>query len=115
MLTRTRSSLAICTAIFLASSPQIAAAEIFKGSEFLKWERDSQEFYIRTSVGMASLIIGQTDKAQSKCVDDWYYANEKTGNDHILDAMSKHPDFHPRGVILAVMEKKCGEFSYVRK
>ena len=87
-------------------------SEIFKSSEFLTWDREATEFYIRTSVGMASLIVGQTDKSQGKCVDDWYYKDQTVSNAYIFDAMKRFPDYHPRGVILAAMEKKCGKFAY---
>lgn len=112
MFNRKIGFLAIGMALCLAIHPQNASAEIFKSSEFLGWERKNQEFYIRTSIGMASLIVGQTDKAQAKCVDDWYVGDETKANDYILDVMRKHPEYHPRGIILAVLEKKCGKFVY---
>jgi hypothetical protein len=104
--------IAVLGVALLASVPSYAADNIFKSSEFLTWTSQSQEFYIRTSVGMASLIVGQTDKAQGKCVDDWYFGNEPSANKHIFDVMRRHSEFHPRGVILAVLEKKCGKFAY---
>lgn len=98
-----------CTPIHAEEQEQ---TDIFKSSEFLKWERQNQEFYIHTSVGMAGLIVGQTSKKQSKCIDDWYFKAEQASVDYILDVMRQHSEFHPRGIILAVMEKKCGKFIY---
>ena len=88
------------------------AQETFKSSEFLSWDRDNQEFYIRTSVGMASLIIAQTDEQDSRCIDTWYTSDMDAAHQYIFEQMRRFPSYHPRGVILAVMEKKCGKFTY---
>ena len=95
--------------IVIVSSPQISVGKVFKSMEFLKWDRESQDYYIRTSVGMASLVSAQSDKTHAKCLDNWYSA-EKPANDLVLTAMARFPEFHPRGVILAVMQKQCGSF-----
>lgn len=84
---------------------------IFTGTEFLTWERKNQEFYIQTSIGMAALIVAQYSQSQAKCVSDSFNEEQKDVYEHVLDAVKKFPDYHPRGTILAVLEKKCGEFS----
>jgi len=89
-----------------------AGAEVFTAKSFLTWERENQEFYIHTAVGMAGLIAVKNNKQQSQCIDDWYAANEDAAVEHILDVMRQYPSFHPRGVILAVVKKKCGTFNY---
>ena len=81
----------------------------------MTWSRESQDYYIRTSVGMASLVSAQNDKAHAKCLDDWYYRDETTGNDDVLAVMRRFPEYHPRGVILAVMEKRCGSFDFTSR
>lgn len=88
--------------------PQIASSEIFKSSDFLTWKRDSQDFYIEASVGMASLIADQRDKAKARCIDNWYYADEGAANSFVLSLMRENPTYHPRGIILGVIQKKCG-------
>jgi hypothetical protein len=103
---------AIGMALCLAFHPQLASAEIFKSSEFLTWKPESQSFYIDSSVGMASLVAAQNDKVQAKCIDDWYIADEAASIRYITDVMRKYPDHHPRGVILAAIEKKCGSMTY---
>tara|TARA_R110002110_G_scaffold257206_2_gene473153 strand:- start:8568 stop:8918 length:351 start_codon:yes stop_codon:yes gene_type:complete len=106
--------LALAMAIGLSSFvyPQDSSADVFKSSEFLKWPAKSQAFYFRTSIGMAGLVAGRNDKKQGKCIDDWYFATQDKANAHILSVMQKHPAFHPRGVILAVLEKQCGKLIY---
>lgn len=109
-----QSILAIATAIGLSCLvyPQNSSADIFKSAEFLQWSSKSQAFYFRTSIGMAGLVAGRNDKRQGKCIDDWYFAAQDKANAHIIAVMEKHPTFHPRGVILAVLEKKCGKLIY---
>ena len=109
----TRLIASICLA-FTAFLPQISHAEIFKSSDFLEWKLDSQDFYIRTSVGMASLIAAQVDKTQATCIDDWYFGDENAANAFIRDVMGDNPSYHPRGIILGVIQKNCGSFKSVK-
>lgn len=107
--------IAIVSAAVLLTFPQASQAKlsnVFKSSEFLTWDRQSQEFYIRTSVGMASLIVGQSNKAHRHCLEDWYYNDETVSNDHILSTMKQYSEYHPRGILLSILEKKCGRFIY---
>lgn len=91
-----------------------ATAQEFKSSEFLTWNRDNQEFYIRTSMGMAGLIAGRNVESQGKCLDDWYFGNQDKANNEVLATMRRFPSYHPRGVIAAIMEKKCGSIVYTK-
>lgn len=84
------------------------ADDVFQSGQFLEWKTQNQEAYIETSVGMASLIAAQSDKRQAKCIDDWYYVDEARANNAVRDVMRANPQFHPRGVILAVVQKQCG-------
>lgn len=61
---------------------------------------------------MAGLIAGQNDEKQGACIDDWYFRNESEAHDYIIGVMKTYPSYHPRGVILAVLEKRCGELRY---
>ena len=94
------------------SYPQSSHSEMFKSSEFISWQRDSQEYFIRISIGMAVLIADQNDKTQAACLSDWFGKDEAAAYNRILETMKRFPDYHPRGVILAVAEKQCGPFIY---
>ena len=78
----------------------------------MTWKRPQQEFYMRTTIGMAGLIIRRNQKSQGDCVDDWYFKNQKTATDEMLETMRQYPDYHPQGVILAFVEKRCGSAVY---
>lgn len=95
--------------LYAADKPK---AESFKSSEFISWQRDNQEYFIRISIGMAVLIADQNDKAQAACLSDWFGKDEAAAYNRILETMKRFPDYHPRGVILAVAEKQCGPFIY---
>ncbi|MCG8605447.1 hypothetical protein MJD09_10670 [bacterium] len=101
---------AILLLIITCLYPQAAPAESFKSADFLTWKRDTQDFYIEASVGMASLIATQNDRTQAKCIDDWYYTDEAAANAFVLSVMRDHPTYHPRGIILGVVQKQCGSF-----
>ena len=103
---------AVMLAMISIACPNLVYADSFKSSEFLTWNKDSQEFYFRTAIGMAGLIASQNDQHQARCILDWYFTKERTARDAILSAMQQYPDYHPRGVILAVLQKACGTFKY---
>ena len=106
-----RKFLAILVFITLAFVSVQSYAEIFKSSEFLKWERENQEFYIRTSIGMAILVVAQYDKSRARCISDAFNKDENGMYLFVLDSMKRFPEYPPKGTILAVLEKKCGKFS----
>ena len=105
-----RAPVLVLLTILLGLPYHAVHAESFKSADFLMWKRETQDFYIEASVGMASLIAAQNDNAQAKCIDDWYYADEPTANSFVLSVMSDNPTYHPRGIILGVLQKQCGSF-----
>lgn len=88
----------------------VQAGENFESTDFLAWKPANQAFYIEASVGMGSLIAAQMDKEKAGCIDDWYYDDEATANARVIKVMQQYPSYHPRGIILAVLEKECGAF-----
>ena len=98
--------------LLMAALAKPAQAETFTSAEFLKWKLSSQKSYFRTSIGMAGLIAAQNDKAHAKCIENWYLDRERDATDFILETMKRFPSYHPRGVLLAVLEKQCGTFQY---
>ena len=112
MLKTKTALISISMAVFFGFIHKTHYPVSLRASEFLTWKYKSQAFYIETSIGMASLVAAQNDKAHAKCLEAWYYEDEDAGNRFILDTMRTHPDYHPRGVILGVLQKKCGSFDY---
>ncbi|MBL27252.1 MAG: hypothetical protein CMM50_06860 [Rhodospirillaceae bacterium] len=92
--------------------PQSPWAEGFSSADFLRWDRQSQDFLIQTSVTMVGIVASQTTENFAPCLDRWYSASDDqvraSRHDHILDVMREHPDYHPQAVILAVLKKQCG-------
>lgn len=102
------------TAILVATLiyPQVSIAEMFTSEEFLTWSREGQGHYFRTAIGMAGLIARQNDEAQGDCIDNWYFNDQDRAHDRITSVMRQYPSYHPRGVILAMIEKACGSMTY---
>lgn len=87
-------------------------AKTFTSAEFLTWKQDSQDFFIEASVGMAASISSQITgkKQQASCIDKWYYPEQEKKNYFIRDIMRENSEYHPRAIIIGVLEKQCGEF-----
>jgi hypothetical protein len=104
--------LVIFSAFLAFTTPAKAEDNIFTSAEFLKWEEKSQDFFIEASVGMAGFLAAQIDKEkqQAKCIGDWYYLAENKKNEYIRSIMRKNSEFHPRAIIVGILEKECGEF-----
>lgn len=115
MITGNRRFISTIFLLFIMFYPQTAASENFKSAEFLQWKRESQDFYIDANIGMAGLIAVQNDKKHQTCIENWYLDDKPKTIESILSTMRKFPEFHPRGVILAMMEKQCGTFTYTNK
>lgn len=101
--------------IFIAFYPHAVIAETFKSADFLTWKRKSQDIYIHTSVSMAGLIAVKNDKTHQKCLEDWYFGDEAEANNFVRETMVKFPEYHPHGIIMAILEKKCGSFDYSKR
>lgn len=104
---------AIMATILTVSTPTKAEDKVFTSAEFLTWKKNSQGFYIEASIGMAASITSQMDdtrKKQASCIDNWYYPKQSEKNDFIRSIMSKNSEFHPRAIIIGILEKQCGEF-----
>ena len=89
-----------------------AQAEGFTGADVLKWDRDSQAFYFKTSVTMAGVIASQNNRDQAQCVDQWYGGQSERRDEAIRDAMRTYPTYHPQAVILWVLQEACTSFKY---
>ncbi|MCV0370225.1 hypothetical protein [Filomicrobium sp.] len=113
MLSRKALDLAsLCTIVCgLASG---ATAEDFKSSKFLTYPADAQTNYISTSAVAAASIAGLNSSAQAKCLGEWVSRHKGSGYQPVLEVMRKYPDDHPTGLILAVLQKECGPFKYVK-
>ena len=98
-------------AITLASCIPVYAAQ-FTSAEYLEWKSDSQIFYLDTTVGTAVAIAGQNDKSHAKCLENWYFADQNNARTSILNAMTANKTYHPRLIILGILQKHCGTFKY---
>lgn len=104
-------TLAIGAAFSALTYPQAQSAEEFNSDQVLAWSAESQKTFIQTSLVMISVIAAQSEGSQAGCINDWYFKGSDTKakrNAQILSAMERFPGYHPSGVILAVVQKACG-------
>lgn len=96
------------------SYPQKVTAETFTSAEFLKWKLAEQKSYLRISVGMASMIALQNNKKHAACIEEWFYVDERRVVTYILKNMKAYPNHHPRAILMGLMRKECGSFTYTK-
>ena len=106
-------TMAVLTAIGLglmaASYPQSSYADGFTGTELLSWSAANQAHYLQVSLGMVGVVAAQIDQRQAECIDTWYLADTAKRHREILQTVKQYPDYHPQGVILALVQKICGK------
>lgn len=112
MFTPKHTFIASVIAVFTAFHPHVSSAESFTGSDFVRLKRENQLGYIETAIGIAGLIAAENDKRQADCIDNWYYPDKSGKSDIIIEVMKENSEYHPRGIILAVLQKQCGSFKY---
>ncbi|MEM6625064.1 MAG: hypothetical protein AAF674_22835 [Pseudomonadota bacterium] len=102
--------LAILVAGGTGFHPQETQAESFTGADFATWGTAAQDSFIETSVTMAGVVMTRVAPEKSVCINDWYFAagQSTARNRSIRDTISKNQDYHPSGVILAVILDACG-------
>ncbi|WP_300016411.1 hypothetical protein [uncultured Roseobacter sp.] len=95
--------------------PQQSFADGFTSADVLEWSADKQDGYFQASVTMIGIVATQTGEHGhiAECIDAWFGggdASQPQRSARILEVMRGLPDFHPQAVILAVIEKECGDF-----
>lgn len=93
--------------------PQILAAEGFTGEQFLGWPQEAKTTFFQNSLLMASTISSRIDSDHADCVSDWYFesdVDQEVRNQTLLETVAEYPEFHPSAVILAVLERECGQY-----
>ena len=95
--------------------PQTVLSEEFTAADVLEWSEESQDSYFQTSVTMIAIVATQTGQHDqiAESNDQWYGGGDashpkRTGR--IREDMSNLPSYHPQALILAVIEKECGDF-----
>lgn len=98
--------------LFCTLGIQAHAEDKLRGQQFLDWNVQSQDFYLEASIGMASLIAARNDEGRAQCLEDWYFSDMTARNNTIRQTISEHLEFHPRAVILSILQQQCGSFEF---
>lgn len=101
---------AIAVGAFTAFHPQEIHAEGFTGADFAAWDIAVQDSYIQTSITMTGVVLAQLQPEKARCLNGWYFADNQSGgrNRFIRETIASYQDFHPSGVILAIVAEECG-------
>lgn len=109
-----RKAIAIASLSTIVCSGAAVADDGFKSSKFLTYPAESQSSYIDTAAVATTVVVSLNSAAQAKCLGAWV-AKHRVGNfAPVIEVMRKYPDDHPMGLIVAVLQKDCGEFKYAK-
>ncbi len=106
---------AIGAVLIAAIYPHTSFGKQFTSAEFLEWPRESQKGYFQSAIGMAGFIALENDQTHGKCLENWYLKNAVQTENLILETMRKNRAYHPRAILVALMQKACGPFDYSKR
>lgn len=101
----------LTTAVLAVSFAGSAMAQDPQNANFQAFSSDGQKGYIGASIAMAQTLLSKT---QADCIGSWAKANEPNGYKEVVAAIKKYADYHPSGVIAAIIEKQCGKFELTK-
>lgn len=95
--------------------PQPILADDFTAADVLEWSADVQDSYFQTSVMMIAIVATQTGEHHqiAECIDHWHGGGNQSQpmrSAAIREVFDRLPNYHPQALILAVIEKECGNF-----
>lgn len=78
----------------------------------MTYSAEAQKSYIDTAVVAATVVVSLNSASQAKCLGKWLAEQRDGTYAPVFEAMRKYPDDHPMGLIIAVLQKECGSFTY---
>ncbi|MBO9401424.1 hypothetical protein [Shimia sp. R9_3] len=99
----------------LAFLPQPSLADGFTSADVLEWSEKQQDGYFQSSVTMIGIVATQVEGKEhiARCIDAWHGGgndSQSARSAQIREVMKGLSNYHPQAVILAVVEKECGDF-----
>jgi hypothetical protein len=105
-------ALALSSLIALSSTQGYAQSQPEISPEmatFMGWEESVQEAFIANGVVMIAVVATQVSPNTARCIDDWYGSQPDARKQEIRNIMDDFRRFTPESVILAYIEKACGQ------
>ena len=93
--------------------PQVSKADTFTGADLLKWSEASQVAYLQNAIIMAMTVSSRMSDAHAACISEWFFEADgfRAGRlDDLTQTISKYSTYDPSGVVVAIIERECGEF-----
>lgn len=94
-------------------NPQVSKADTFTGADLLKWSEASQVAYLQNAIIMAMTVSSRMSETHAACISEWFFEADGFRDARLADlngAIEKYADYHPGGVIVAIVERECGAF-----
>lgn len=107
-----RIALGLALAIGLATAA--TAEDKFTAADVLGWAQASQDSFFEASVSMAAVLASQDKNPAAACINDWYFKDRsaiRTANNEIREVMREYSEHYPGIVIVAVIERECGDLT----
>lgn len=81
--------------------------------DFLTWAEDRQASFFRSTIFTSAVIASQISPTMVDCIDGWYASGGVSSperNLEILQVMQGFPESHPTTIVIAVIQRECGNF-----
>ena len=90
--------------------PQPSVADdIPRNRDFMELPAGDRNVWLDGAVLMAGHLVHLTNRDKAKCAWDWYFDDPAKAQAALFATMRKYPDSTPTGVIIAHLNKACGE------
>ena len=93
--------------------PQVSSADGFDGASLMEWSEASQVAYLQNSIVMTMTVSSRLNEVHASCISDWFFEGDRFRDgrlEELRTTISRYADYHPGGVIVAMIERECGEF-----
>lgn len=85
----------------------------FDGNWLLEQNAATQRFYLQTAIDMAGSIAGEAHPKIHSCMANWFPRDKAVREERfeeVLGFMRQHPNHSPTAIVIATIQKHCGDF-----
>ena len=86
-----------------------AESEPPTNAEFLELTEDQRHWYFFGAFHAVGHTVHMQDKAQGRCVWEWYFDDLNVKIEKLLKSMQLYPDHSPTSIMIAHLERDCGK------
>lgn len=98
-------------ALAISISTGALAGDKSTSATFLSWSAPQKEAFVSNSVAMAAAL----SPSRADCIFNWNAKSQSDGYTDLTAAMQKYPKYHPTAILVAFLEKECGQLTMAQK